>query len=75
LTAKNHQQFYIPPGFAHGFCVLSEIADFHYKCTDYYHPEDEGSLRWNDPDVGIAWELADPILSPKDANASFLKDL
>ncbi len=68
-------QFYIPPGFAHGFCVLSEIADFHYKCTDYYHPEDEGSLRWNDPDVGIAWELADPILSPKDANASFLKDL
>jgi len=75
LTAKNHQQFYIPPGFAHGFCVLSEIADFHYKCTDYYHPEDEGSLRWNDPDVGIAWEVAEPILSPKDANAGFLKDL
>ncbi|MEZ5671850.1 MAG: dTDP-4-dehydrorhamnose 3,5-epimerase [Thiotrichaceae bacterium] len=75
LTAESHQQFYVPPGFAHGFCVLSDTADFHYKCTDYYHPEDEGSLRWNDPDVGIIWEFAEPILSNKDANAAFLKEL
>jgi dTDP-4-dehydrorhamnose 3,5-epimerase len=75
LTAESHQQFYVPPGFAHGFCVLSDTADFHYKCTDYYHPEDEGSLRWNDPDVGITWAFAEPVLSGKDANATFLKDL
>lgn len=75
LTAESHQQFYIPPGFAHGFCVLSDTADFHYKCTDYYHPEDEGSVRWNDPDVGITWEITQPFLSPKDANAGLLKDL
>lgn len=75
LVAEQHQQFYIPPGLAHGFCVLSESADFHYKCTDYYHPEDEGSLRWNDPEVGISWPLQTPLLSPKDANAPYLKDL
>jgi dTDP-4-dehydrorhamnose 3,5-epimerase len=75
LTAENHQQFYVPPGFAHGFCVLSETAHFHYKCTDYYHPEDEGSLRWNDPEVQIEWPLDSPLLSAKDATAPFLKDL
>lgn len=74
LTAESHQQFYVPPGFAHGFCVLSEVADFHYKCTDYYYPEDEGSLRWDDPEIGIAWPLEQPILSNKDANAPYLKD-
>jgi dTDP-4-dehydrorhamnose 3,5-epimerase len=74
LTADRHQQFYVPAGFAHGFCVLSEMADFHYKCTDYYHPEDEGSLRWNDPDIGIVWPISQPILSNKDANAPYLKD-
>jgi dTDP-4-dehydrorhamnose 3,5-epimerase len=74
LTADRHQQFYVPAGFAHGFCVLSEMADFHYKCTDYYHPEDEGSLRWNDPDIGIVWPISQPTLSNKDANAPYLKN-
>ncbi|WP_069471677.1 dTDP-4-dehydrorhamnose 3,5-epimerase [Candidatus Marithrix sp. Canyon 246] len=74
LSADDHKQFYIPPGLAHGFCVLSESADFQYKCTDYYHPEDEASIRWNDPDIGIEWNISEPILSKKDANAPFLKD-
>lgn len=73
LTAESHQQFYIPPGFAHGFCVLSATADFYYKCTEYYHPEDEGSLRWDDPDLGIEWPIQSPTLSAKDANAPYLK--
>jgi len=75
LKAEEHKQFYVPAGFAHGFCVLSDMADFHYKCTDYYHPEDEGSIRWNDPDIAIDWRLDNPTLSPKDANAPFLKSL
>jgi dTDP-4-dehydrorhamnose 3,5-epimerase len=75
LTAESHQQFYVPPGFAHGFCVLSDVADFHYKCTEYYHPEDEGCLRWDDPDVGITWPIDQPILSAKDAAAGNLAAL
>ena len=55
LTAVNKKQFYIPEGFAHGFLVLSDIAEFCYKCTDFYRPEDEGGLAWNDPKIGIAW--------------------
>ncbi len=55
LTAENKKQFYIPEGFAHGFLVLSEIAEFCYKCTDFYHPGDEGGLAWNDPEIGIDW--------------------
>ena len=55
LTAENHKQFYISEGFAHGFLVLSEFAEFCYKCTDFYHPEDEGGLAWNDPKIGIVW--------------------
>ena len=55
LSAENHRQLWIPPGYAHGFCVLSEFADFQYKCTDLYVPEDEGGLIWNDPEVGIPW--------------------
>lgn len=55
LSAENKKQFYIPPGFAHGFLVLSEWAEFSYKCTDFYHPEDEGGLLWNDPTIGIRW--------------------
>jgi len=66
LSAENRRQFYIPPGFAHGFCVTSETALFVYKCTDVYHPETEGSVLWNDPDLGIDWPLADPELSAKD---------
>ena len=55
LTEENHKQFYIPQGFAHGFLVLSDIAEFCYKCTDFYHPGDEGGMAWNDPEIGITW--------------------
>jgi len=77
LSADNHRQLWIPPGLAHGFLVLSDTADFLYKTTDYYAPEAEGALRWDDPVVGIAWPDAGvaPILSPKDAVAPALRDL
>ena len=75
LSVENHRQFYLPPGLAHGFCVLSEVADFCYKCTDYYHPADEGCIRWDDPEIGIEWPLREPILSAKDAGASYLREL
>lgn len=76
LSEENKRQFWVPPGLAHGFVVLSEVADFEYKCTDYYDPSDEGSLIWNDPDVGIEWpEGIEPILSVKDQTALHLKDL
>lgn len=66
LSEDNHLQLYIPPGFAHGFCVLSDIADFHYKCTDYYQPNAEHGIAWNDPQLNIPWPVKEPILSPKD---------
>jgi dTDP-4-dehydrorhamnose 3,5-epimerase len=66
LSGENPRQFYIPAGFAHGFCVLSESADFLYKCTDFYTPEDEYGLRWDDPSVGIDWPVSTPLLSEKD---------
>ena len=75
LSEENKTQFWVPPGFAHGFVVLSESADFEYKCTDYYDPSDEGSLLWNDPDLNIPWPIDNPKLSDKDANASLLADL
>ena len=75
LDDENHLQLYLPPGFAHGFCVLSETADFTYKCTEYYHPEDEVGIRFDDPDLGIAWPIKTPSLSEKDANHAFLKDI
>ena len=75
LSDKNKKQFWIPPGFAHGFLVLSDIADFEYKCTDYYDPSDEGSILWNDPDLNISWPTENPILSTKDLNASSLDSL
>ncbi len=74
LSAKNHHQLYVPPGFAHGFCVLSDTADVLYKCTTFYDPGDDYGLRWNDPDLNINWPIADPGLSQKDADAPFLKD-
>ena len=75
LNDENHRQMYIPPGLAHGFVVLSETVDFVYKCTDYYHPEDEKGLLWNDPAIGIDWRIDQPILSEKDRNNKMLADL
>ena len=75
LSEDNKTQFWVPPGFAHGFVVLSETADFEYKCTDYYDSSDENSLLWNDPDLDIDWPIKNPILSRKDSNALKLFDL
>jgi dTDP-4-dehydrorhamnose 3,5-epimerase len=69
LSAASFRQIYIPAGFAHGFCVLSEHAEVEYKCTDYYDPTDELRIQWNDPDIGIAWPVAQPMLSEKDRQA------
>lgn len=66
LSDENPMQIYIPPGFAHGFCVLSEVADFAYKCTEYYNPQAEHGIAWDDPTLGIQWPVQTPILSPKD---------
>lgn len=75
LTAENKKQFYIPEGFAHGFLVRSESAEFCYKVTDYWHPNDEGGIMWNDPDIGIEWgDVSDVVLSEKDKNHPTLKD-
>lgn len=74
LTAENQWQLWIAPGLAHGFMVTSDIAHFHYKCTDYYRPDDEGAIRWNDPDLAVRWPAGvDPVVSPKDAAAPFWK--
>lgn len=84
LSGENRRQFFIPRGFAHGFLVLSESAQFCYKCDEVYHPNDEGGLAWNDPDVGIAWpslqgqdhfDEGQIILSDKDRHAPYLRDL
>ena len=75
LSEQNKLQVWIPPGFAHGFLVLSDSADFEYKCTEYYHPEDEHCLIWNDPEVANDWPIKEPILSAKDRRGLFLKDL
>lgn len=75
LNDENHRQLWVPPGYAHGFCVLSEVADYQYKCTDLYFPEDEGGLIWNDPDVNIPWPISDPQLSAKDMRHPVLRDL
>jgi len=75
LSDENKRQMYIPKGFAHGFCVLSEFALFHYKCSDFYVPEDEGGLIWSDPDIGIEWPVENPIISEKDNQFQKLFDL
>jgi len=75
LNDENHRQLWIPPGFAHGFCVLSEHADFQYKCTEFYHPDDEGGIRWNDPELGIEWPIETPILSTRDQALPTLHEL
>jgi dTDP-4-dehydrorhamnose 3,5-epimerase len=81
LSAENRRQFFVPRGFAHGFLVTSETAVFAYKCDEFYHPEDEGGLLWNDPDVAIEWPISDalgeviePILSEKDKVNPYLSD-
>lgn len=66
LSAENKLQFYVPPGFAHGFCVLSKSADFQYKCTDFYNANDESGIIWNDPELNIEWPIDNPIISAKD---------
>ena len=75
LSDKNKEQIYIPKGFAHGFLVLSETAEFLYKCDDFYHPEDEKGFAWNDPQTGIQWGIKDPILSLKDQRNSALSQI
>ena len=77
LTEENHRQLFIPRGFAHGFAVLSDEAVFQYKCDNYYAPQSEGSVLWNDPDIGIEWGIPseDVMLSEKDRNAPLLKEI
>ena len=78
LSAENRRQFFVPRGFAHGFLVLSDIAEFCYKCDDVYHPNDEGGLMWNDPEIGIEWPISEGmelVLSEKDKAHPGLKDL
>ncbi len=78
LDAVDHKMLWVPPGFAHGFLVLSEYADFQYKCTDFYHPASEVSLAWDDPTVGVEWPLADgesPTLSGKDTQGLAWDDI
>lgn len=74
LNEENMRMMYVPPGFAHGFAVLSPVADFIYKCTDYYHPQSEQGILWNDPEIGIQWPLSDVTLSDKDRTNPRLKD-
>lgn len=75
LSAGNKRQMWVPPGFAHGFCVTSDVAEFLYLTTEYYAPEHERCIRWNDPDLGILWPLtAEPNVSAKDRNGSSFKD-
>ena len=75
LSAEDPHQLYVPEGYAHGFVVTSGDALFHYKCTDFYHPEADRGIRWNDPALGIDWPVDDPILSDKDAKAPLLDEV
>jgi dTDP-4-dehydrorhamnose 3,5-epimerase len=75
LSETNHKQMYVPPGFAHGYCVTSNSAFFSYKCTEFYNPATEHGIIWNDPDIGIEWPIEQPVLSRKDAAYPRLKDL
>lgn len=75
LSEANHHQLYIPPGFAHGFCVVSKEAVFSYKCTDFYSPGSEGGVLWNDPEIGIEWPIREPVLSAKDEQFMPLREI
>jgi dTDP-4-dehydrorhamnose 3,5-epimerase len=74
LSGENRKGLYVPPHFAHGFCVLSKEAEIFYKCTDFYAQEHERCIRWDDPDAAVDWPIQNPILSPRDASAPLLKD-
>jgi dTDP-4-dehydrorhamnose 3,5-epimerase len=74
LTANNFLMLYVPRGFAHGFCTLENDTEFQYKCDNYYSPESEGSILWNDPDLNIYWPIENPILSDKDAKGQLFKE-
>ena len=75
LSAQSFRQLWVPPGFLHGFCVVSETAQVEYKCTELYHPEDELGVIWNDPAIGIRWPIAAPLLSAKDAALPRLSEI
>jgi dTDP-4-dehydrorhamnose 3,5-epimerase len=75
LSGENKRQFFLPPGFAHGFVVLSDTAMFYYKCTDSYSPQDELAIRWDDPSIGIQWPTKEPLVSEKDARGLLLRDV
>ena len=75
LSAENKKMFWVPKGFAHGFVTLEDDTEFVYKCDEFYHPEDEGGLIWNDSDIGIKWPIDNPILSEKDQEFPTLKEL
>ena len=75
LTEENRKQVWVPPGLAHGFLIVSDQADFEYKASEFYHPEDEFTLLWNDPHLGIEWSCKNPILSEKDKKGIFFKDI
>jgi dTDP-4-dehydrorhamnose 3,5-epimerase len=73
LSDQNHRQLLVPEGFAHGFCVMSNYAIAQYKCTDFFDPEDNGGIIWNDPDIGIDWPIKSPIVSPRDKQLATFK--
>ena len=75
LSAENHRQIYIPAGFAHGFCVMSDVAEVEYKCSELYFPEDEITIQWNEPTIGVRWPLAEPLLSKRDLAGQTLAQL
>ena len=75
ISDENRRQIFVPKGFAHGFCILSETADVIYKCTDFYAPDDERGILWSDPDIGIEWPISDPLLSEKDSHYPCLSDV
>ncbi len=75
LSSENKHQLWVPPGYAHGFCVLSDYADVTYKVTTLYEPSEDRCIRWDDPDIGVQWPIAEPIVSDKDAKGELLKDL
>src|SRR5262249_27848216 len=73
LSDTNHRQFYVPPGYAHGFCVVSDQAELFYKCTEFYRPDDEQGVAWNDTELKIHWPVREPVLSPRDASSPTLR--